>query len=640
MKAVLSIGILLATGCYFLTSGQSADTNHTVGTNYPIELETINSYEQIPENWRKDQVKRAVFFDSLKAKADQKSWSRQLHRLLVIDTREDSDAVSQNGYDRTHYFAQFKGKQIRRIEIKQLDIFGSSVTDTIPKTQNWSQKLGNSLHISTHKSILKTYLFFEEGERIDPYLLSDNERIFRTIPNIHDARIYLIPVEGNPDLVDVRIVTKDVWPIGVGLEVFDYLYGNVSLWSNNMLGLGHQLKYTAFYNSDPALERKYGYKAEYRIPNIGNTFTTLEVKHEDTRNQLTTKVHLSRNFIFPSMLFGGGVGYEKNFHVANFETLDTTYKAVKSDHEYYDIWAGYSIPIRTNENRNLRKSFFASARGSLIKYLVRPEVDEKTFYHFHNRQLMLTSIGFAWQGYHSTHLVYGFGKTEDLPLGAMIKLTGGVESSEFANRFYYGAEFTISRHFSTIGYLVNSFEYGTFHNGSPEQGAFKYKLHHLSPRVGGERHSFRHITEIGYNQGYNRFDDEYASVFEGQNTNGEGLNYLKIRGNKGIYANSEVVYYSPQYLYGFRFVYFLFLDFKAVNAEVPTLIDNPIYSRFGVGVRIRNERLVFNTIQIRLHFIPPYSNFSGRTGDIIEFTGFPEAQIPEFTNRKPELIKY
>lgn len=638
MKAILSIWFLFITGLYSVSFGQSADTLNTVGTNFPFDTETNGSNNQMPENWREDQEKGEEFFDSLKAKANQKNWSKQLHRLLVIDSREETDGASQNGYDRTNYFAQFKGKQIRNIEIKQLDVFGPSVTDTVTRNKNWTQKLGNSLHISTHKSALKTYLFFEEGEMIDPYLLSDNERIFRTIPNIQDARIYIVPVEGNPDLVDVQIVTKDVWPIGVGLEVFDYLYGNVSLWSNNMLGMGHQLKYTAYYNSDTRLDRNYGYKAEYRIPNIGNTFTTLELKHEDTWNQLTTRVHLSRNFIVPSMLFGGGIGYEKNFYISDFPTLDTVYKAVKSDHEYYDIWGGYSIPIRTIENQKLRKTFFATARGSLIKYLLRPEVDEKSLYHFHNRQLMLASLGFAWQGYHSTRLVYGFGNTEDLPLGAMIKFTGGVESSEFTNRFYYGASFTLSKHIQNIGYLVNSFEYGSFHNGSPEQGAFKYKLHHISPRVGGERHSFRHITEIGYNQGYNRFEDEYVSIFEEQNT--RGLNYLPIRGDKGLYANSEVVYYSPQYLYGFRFVYFLFLDFKTVNAEVPTLIDNPIYSRFGVGVRIRNERLVFNTIQIRLHFIPPNSDLPGMSKDIIEFTGFPAEQIPEFANRKPEIIKY
>jgi hypothetical protein len=618
--------------------GQIADSSYFNDSEFTPKEGKI--YVTTPRTDLQDlkDAKKDNFFDSLKVRANQKSWSRQLHRLLVIDSRDEQTSQPTNGYDRTEYFEHFKGKEIRAIEIKQLDIFGPSVLDTTPKEQNWLQNLGNSLHISTHKSSLKTYLFFEEGEHVDPFLFADNERIFRTIPSLYDARIFIVPVEGNPDLVDIKIVTKDVWPIGVSGEVFDYIYGNVSLWSNNMLGLGHQLKYTAYYNSDPKLETNFGYKAEYSIPNVGNTFTFLKLFYEDSWNLITTKVHLDRDFIIPSIKFGGGLGYEKNYNIADYRTIDTVYQGVKSDLEFYDAWAGYSILIKAFQNNKLRNTFFATIRGMNYNYLIRPEVEENFLYQFHNRKIILGSIGLARQGFHNTRLVYGFGKTEDLPLGALLKITGGIESDEFTKRYYFGSSFSFSKYLKNFGYLANTFEFGSFYDNHPEQGSFKYNLLHISPLFGSSRHSFRHITKLEYSQGFNRFKDEYVSIFRNEGI--RGLDYLQLKGNKKFYFNSELVYYSPHYLVGFRFVYFAFLDVGTINYKDNALLDNPVFSSVGLGVRIRNERLVFNTIQIRLSFFPFENDLPRDSMHFIEFSGVSEKQISNFAKKKPEIIEY
>lgn len=638
LRALFIISVFLSAALNLQMSGQDVDSVRSGVNGFYPEPIIESSDSNNAKNWEDEPVKGKVFFDSLKVKADQKSWSRQLHRLLVIDTREASGKQSQNGYDRTDYFAQFKGKQIRHIKIKQLDIFGPNVQDTTPVPQNWLQKFGNTLHISTHKSAIKTYLFFEEGEYIDPYLLFDNERIFRTIPNIQDSRIYVVPAEGDTNQVDIMIVVKDVWPIGISAEIYDVVYGNASMWSDNMLGLGHQLKYTAYYNSDPKLETNYGYKIKYRIPNIGNTFTSLELFHEDNWNKLVTKAYLTRDFIVPSMILGGGLGYEKVYQISNFITIDSIYSNLKSEYEYYDGWIGFSRPVKTYEEHNLRKTFFFTARGTVYDYIIRPDVDENKHYEFHNRHLILSSVGFAWQGYHSSRLIYGFGKTEDLPLGAMIKVTGGIESSEFANRMYFGSTFTFSKYLKQFGYLSNSFQYGSFFDNKPEQGVFKYKFLHISALFGNGRHGLRHITELEYNQVFNRFNDEFISIFRNEGI--RGLDYLQLRGDKKLYLNSELIYYSPHYLYGFRFVYFAFLDVGAVNYQTHTLFDNPVYSSVGLGLRIRNEHLVFNTIQLRFHFFPFNNNLPGSSKHFVEFSGIPAVKIPDFAKRKPEVIEY
>jgi outer membrane protein assembly factor BamA len=143
------------------------------------------------------------------------------------------------------------------------------------------------LHIPTNHRVIENNLLIDEGERIDPFIIADNERILRNIPSLQDVRIYLLPIDGNSDYVDVLILTKDVMAFGFSWEIFDVSYGQAALWNSNMLGLGHTMKYTAFYNLNR--EPKYGYNINYKINNLSNTFTSLELSHTNRRELKSSK---------------------------------------------------------------------------------------------------------------------------------------------------------------------------------------------------------------------------------------------------------------------------------------------------------------------------------------------------------------
>ena len=318
--------------------------------------------------------------DTLTPLPVKKSLSHQIAGMFVVPDKSKVTAPKDQKYGRINYFNAYNDKIIRKISIIQLQVFGPSVLDTNLKPKHWFEKLGNNLHISTNKSSIRNHLFISENERIDAFIFADNERILRELPSIQDARIYVLPVKGSPDSVDIQVVTKDVWPVGFGFEVLDIDYGSVSAWNNNILGLGHVLNYTGYYNYNR--EPKYGYTARYRIPNIGSRFISLDLRHDDRWNYMANKINLSRNIISPVIRFGGGIDYEKVDQIRNIQTFDTLLKDVSSSYEYYDLWAGYAFPIKRSFNFKVRKSFFISAREQKIHYFTRPQVESDFLYPY------------------------------------------------------------------------------------------------------------------------------------------------------------------------------------------------------------------------------------------------------------------
>ncbi len=581
-----------------------------------------------------NKTKSDAFYDSLEIKSNNKPWTKQLHQLLV--KKELNSQVSKKDDNPIEYFEPYTGKYIRDITFMQLDVFGPSVFDTNKKATLWSQNLGNNLHVSTSKSSLKNYLFIAENEKVDPYILADNERILRSIPSIQDVRIYIVPIESSSDSVDIRIVTKDVWPVGFGFETLDVTYGNISLWNKNVLGLGDEIFFKLHYNGNE--DPKYGFMGKYKISNIINTLASLELSHEEKWNINSNRIILKRDFITPAIRLGLGANYEKINERRDIITINNTFFDT-IDFEYYNAWLAYSFPFGNQNQQKIRKTFFISTRAHSYNFFGPDITNENYLYRFFDRRVFLSSFGLTWQGYYNTRLVLGFGDTEDIPYGAMAKVTAGKEFNEYAERYYLGATLTFSHYIDNLGFVSNKFEGGSFYyNNRIEQGSFYYAGSYISPIFGTQRHFFRTFIGLNYEQGYKRYEDEYIEL-----TNREGLrgiNYSGLKGSKRGYINTELVYYSPHYLYGFRFVYYTFADIGMINYSHSTLIKNPINSSIGIGMRVRNERLVFNTLQLQFQFFPFETEIPRNSKQYVDASGMPRLRIPEFANRVPEIIEY
>ena len=72
---------------------------------------------------------------------------------------------------------------------------------------------------------------------IDPDLMMDNERLLRSLPFLKDARILITPRPLNEQIVDVLVLTQDVFSIGVTGGIGSLNKGEVGFYDKNILGL-------------------------------------------------------------------------------------------------------------------------------------------------------------------------------------------------------------------------------------------------------------------------------------------------------------------------------------------------------------------------------------------------------------------
>ena len=72
----------------------------------------------------------------------------------------------------------------------------------------------------------------------------------------------------------------------------------------------------------------------------------------------------------------------------------------------------------------------------------------------------------------------------------------------------------------------------------------------------------------------------------------------------------ESVVFSPLNFFGFRFAFFGFTDLAFLGSTKDIIDMEGTISSLGLGLRIRNDNLIFNTFQIRIGYFPDPPQYS------------------------------
>jgi hemolysin activation/secretion protein len=91
-------------------------------------------------------------------------------------------------------------------------------------------------------------------------------------------------------------------------------------------------------------------------------------------------------------------------------------------------------------------------------------------------------------------------------------------------------------------------------------------------------------------------------------------------------------------VYGFRFAFFGFADFSFLSGTNQTLENGNGLSSIGLGVRIRNDNLVFKTFQLRFGYFPAYPDYSKITR--LNISGEQLLSPNNFDSGPPLIIPY
>jgi hypothetical protein len=539
--------------------------------------------------------------------AEKSTLARGLHNIVILPSPRKPLKDTLNTAKSEMQFTNYEGRIIRKIILKKLDVFGPNVYDTSLVARSWLEKTGNNLHVKTSDYVIKKNLLIKRDDRLDPFILADNERLLRSLSSIEDARLLVIPVNNSNDSVDVIVLTKDVWSLGFEAGIGGLDNGNFSLYERNLAGTGHDLQAGIAWEKpitlvDGTKTAPVGYNALYRVRNIEGSFIDGRIFYSNLFENKTAGINLTRNFFIENIRYAGGL--EIN-HVEWNKKIDDTLTILEPIRgNTFSIWTGRSFSTETKSmNTGNRSNFIFTIGISKDQFNIRPEVDKNFLYAYQNKTLILGTIGFSEQNFYKSNLIYSFGRTEDIPYGSLLRITGGMEYNEFGNRTYMDYSYSAGNYLFNLGYLYSNIEFGSFiRQQNLEQGVASAELDFFTNLLVVNQYYFRHFIYLNYTVGLHPFEDEYVTINDKEGITGYENRY--VRGDRKAILRYESVMFTPWYLLDFRIATYGFADFAYIGNGSKFISENPLYSGIGAGIRIRNERLVFNTLQLGVAYYP------------------------------------
>jgi hypothetical protein len=572
--------------------------------------------------FRKDET--ITFFDSLKSKASRTKFTKALFDLVIVSPEiVNRKKIVSNSQDN---FREYSGWKIRKIQIQRLNVFGADINNPGYFNPNGTEKLLNSTHINTNENIVRKFLLFSEGDTLSPLKLSDNERIIRQLPFIDDARIIVVPVSNEE--ADIVVVTKDVYSLGGEFILKSKKSGTIRMFEKNIFGMGHEFKVDIPYSSGSPDSPGIG--LNYNINNILKSFLNLNLNYYNALGKKTYGLNLSRNLISSTTKYAGGMSVSQTF---TSEDLDTLPKPHPLKFINQDYWLLRSFLIdRVSVTR-----IITGIRYKFNNVFERPEIDPNSYLPLQKYKFFIGMAALSIQKYYKTNLLYSYGRTEDIPYGILLRLSAGLEINEFKRRPYTGIDFSLGHSIGNIGYFYSSAGIGTYFNGKQtEQGILLLRMKYFSNLIYLGSYKIRNFVNIDYTRGFDRYQNEFLVI---PKVNGfTGLFNDSLRGAQRVVLSLESVVFNPVSIYGFRFTFFGFADMAFLTGTNEVTSRGRFLSGIGLGIRIRNDNLVFNTFQFRLGFFPDPPQYSRINNFIV--SGEQLLRPNNFDPGPPSVIPY
>jgi hypothetical protein len=505
-------------------------------------------------------------------------------------------------------FSRFEGKIIRHISIKQFG-FEKTFLDTSNRINYIGTRILNSLHTNTKEWVIRDNLFVRENSILNPYKLADNERHLRSLDFIQDARIFVTPI--GKDSVDLMVITKDLFSITGVIDLGGTKSVRLRLAEANFLGIGQRIQATGLW--EERRSPRTGYEFLYSKTNFGGSFINGTIAYSQinggrgfgTEDENAFLVRIDRPLVSAFSHVAGSVEFSRNESQNVYQAPDSVF--LNYGYNYFESWIGYNLGTRKLLDENYynpdRTRIFVSV-GYLQTDFFRDPLQVTGFDPIYNdKKGILGQINLFRQDFYKLNYIYGFGTTEDVPMGFNISLTSGLYKQLALERPYLG--FQLQHYLVTPkgGFVESSFKMGGFYRNNNFEDAstlanvnFFTRIFYLS------KYKLREYARINYTQLDRRVIYDQLKV-----NNGYGFNELStdsIFGNKRINLYSESILYTNKKIFGFRFAPFVFGDIILIAHENLPFSKSDIYSAVGSGLRTRNENLIFGTIELKAIYFP------------------------------------
>ncbi|POY36103.1 hypothetical protein C3K47_12965 [Solitalea longa] len=539
-------------------------------------------------------------------------------------------------------YKRYQGKVIRNIIIGQVNVF-NRVSDDIQQSRNSIQKLQHLLdflHVNTQSNVIREGLFFsEKKDTVSAYLMAYNAYYLRHLPFLQTAEIYIQPLTDTKDSVDVIIITQDAFEFGASIA-----HSNLRLYNVNFLGGGQRIDLAV--SLDKNRSPKIGTAASYVKYNIGGSFVDASIGYTTINNaapidtgvyETSFFVHLDRQLYKPTVRWGGGLTISYNYSMDVYSRSSGYYRNYA--YRYFDVWGAWAFNVKkllkTGFENSTRKAI--SLRYSILDFTRQPHQDiYRLDPNYNNRQYIIGQYNLFQQRYFKTRYVFEFGRIEDIPSGYNLALTAGVEKWINRKRIYTGAQYERSKIYTKGNFMVTGIGLGGFFKNGIEDIVFAVDNIYYSELYTLTTWRLRYQIGLNYLIGINPHFNKAINL----NTERGiiGYNSELLQGYQRLTLGGEADFYAPFRFLGFRFNFFTVAQVAQLGDKGELLFGNRLYSVLGTGIRIKNESLVFRTLEIGAYFYPGAPSDMKKVG--LTLKSIPNIRFRTTPIQRPEFISF
>ncbi|MCK3684299.1 hypothetical protein [Maribellus sp. YY47] len=540
--------------------------------------------------------RQEVFYDSLQYKANQRKLTSWLYDALITPRRPyvDKKALAMD------YYNQYEGKIIASIKIQALDVFGPSCSDTTSKADTWMERTANVVHTKSNLRTIQKQLIFKVGDVLDAEKMYENERLIRQLPYIKDVRFLIDQDSIYSGFVNVTILTKDRFSFGASGGVSGTQSGDIRVYNKNIFGIGHEIsvKFVGHVNKEPYL----GLETFYKINNIGGKFLDLQLGYMNTFRREGFVFDLNKPLLTNEIKWGYGAHVTRLFRTDRITEDDPIIIEEPLDEGYNSFWLGRAFNLGDDHDHLTQLSVTGGIHG--LRFFEDPMVEPDLSPFFANRTLYMAGLVLSQRRYIQDQLIYSYGITEDIPEGFKNEILYGYEANEFGDRHYF--QFSSSNGnllLNRKGYVYLSTGLGGYlKNNRMEECMIRGGIKFISKLSTAGKKSVRSFINVDYTLGIRRFDIDNLTLRTEEHI--RGFDSRTAAGKQRLTLKLEHVVFLPHQFYKFNMAVFGFADLGIIGSNQNLIFRENYYSGIGIGLRLHNENLVFETFRLRLAFYP------------------------------------
>jgi hypothetical protein len=212
---------------------------------------------------------------------------------------------------------------------------------------------------------------------------------------------------------------------------------------------------------------------------------------------------------------------------------------------------------------------------------------------------------FTWYkiNFYRTNYIYGFGRTEDIPVGMMRKVTVGPVQVDSLRRMYVGWEFDhwlVDKKENYWNYTLSlgaNYYKKEFQDNSAFLNIAWYSRLFEFPKL-----KIRQYANVSYAGIYNQH--VYEPLYINNEYGLDGFNTDSVKATQRLSFGTESTLYTDWRILGFKIGFLAFGRATLTSPQQYGIAQGGFFPAFGAGIRTRNENLIFGTIEARFTWFP------------------------------------